>query len=372
MSDRAWLDALLTVEGALARAQARVGLIPAADAEAIASACETADLDIAAIGREAAESGTPVLPLVRRLRELVGNPLARSVHHGATSQDILDTASMLVGHRALGVIVGDVAAASDATAGLAREHRNTPIAGRTLLQQALPTTFGLKAAGWMIGLDEAITGLARVRRERLAVQLGGPVGTLAGFGNKGPALVTAFAEELGLAEPVLPWHTQRNRIAELASALGLAAGAVAKPARDIVLLAQTEVGEVREGVPGRGGSSAMPHKNNPIAAVSALAGAQQAPGLVATILALMAHEHERAAGSWHAEWLPLRELLRTVGSAAAWLGDSLSHLEVDAAAMAANLERGAEALRAKPGDLEAACALVDRALAAHDAATSRQ
>jgi 3-carboxy-cis,cis-muconate cycloisomerase len=211
--------------------------------------------------------------------------------------------------------------------------------GRTLLQQAVPTTFGLKVAGWMTGLDEAAELLGRVRRDRLAVQLGGAAGTLASFGSQGPEVVAALADELGLAEPVGPWHTQRNRIAEIASALGVVAGSVAKVARDIVLLAQSEVGEVREGDPQRGASSAMPHKRNPIAAVSALASAQQAPGLVATLLGSMAHEHERAAGAWHAEWTPLRSLFVAVGSAAAWLADSVSHLEVDVDAMARNLDR---------------------------------
>jgi 3-carboxy-cis,cis-muconate cycloisomerase len=200
--------------------------------------------------------------------------------------------------------------------------------------------------------------LAEVRRDRLAISLGGPAGTLAGMGDAWPDVLAAFASELGLAEPVLPWHTNRTRIAELAGALGEASGVVAKVAGDIVLLAQTEVAEVRErGEEGYGGSSSMPHKHNPIAAVSAVACARQAPGLVATLLAAMDHEHERAAGAWHAEWRPLRELLRSTGAAAAWLADSLQRLEVDSDAMAAN------AARLAPSEgVGSAATLVQRAL----------
>jgi 3-carboxy-cis,cis-muconate cycloisomerase len=245
------------------------------------------------------------------------------------------------------MVLGHMAEASDACARLARRHRDTLMAGRTLLQAAVPTTFGLKAAGWMTGLDEAAGRLSDVRTDRLAVQLGGAAGTLAAFGSDGPAVVRAFAAELGLAEPVGPWHTQRVRIGELAGALGVAAGAIAKPARDVVLLAQSEVGEVREGVPGRGGSSTLPGKRNPIAAVSALAAAYQAPGLVATLLASMVQEQERAAGAWQAEWPALRSLLVAVGSGARWLADCLGNLDVDEAAMAVNVQRAGGSLVAE-------------------------
>jgi 3-carboxy-cis,cis-muconate cycloisomerase len=212
------------------------------------------------------------------------------------------------------------------------------MAGRTLLQQALPITFGGKAAGWLSGLDDAADLLRSVAATRLAVQLGGAAGTLASLGPQGPEVVRHLAGELSLAVPPLPWHTNRSRLGELAGALGVTAGVLAKPARDVVLLAQTEVGEVREARAGRGGSSTLPQKRNPVAAVSVLAAAAQAPGLVATLLAATAgHEHERAAGSWQAEWHPLRELFVHVGSAAAWLADCLSGLEVDPDRMRANL-----------------------------------
>ncbi|MGZ8650949.1 MAG: 3-carboxy-cis,cis-muconate cycloisomerase [Actinomycetota bacterium] len=339
VSDRAWLQAMLDVEAALARAQSTAGLMDPAASESIARACRGEDFDIAAIGREAADSGNPVVPLVRALRATVDDPaVAGLVHRGATSQDILDSAAMLVAHRALGPLLGDLGAAADATAAMAATHRDTLMAGRTLLQHALPITFGFKAAGWTIALDEGADRLDTVRRTRLAAQLGGAAGTLSSLGEDGLSVLRAFAEDLGLVEPTITWHTDRTRVGELAGALGVASGAIGKVARDVVLMAQTEVAEVREGVPGRGGSSTLPHKRNAVAAVAALAGAEQAPALVATLLATMAQEHERAAGSWHAEWRPLTGLLETVGSAAAWIRDCLEHLEVDAENMRANLD----------------------------------
>lgn len=336
-SEFAWLRAMVEVEVALARSAAVAGLIPSEHAQAIERAGEGLALDVEAIGREAADTGTPILPLVRRIRAAVGAEVAPSVHRGATSQDIVDTATMLIAYRSLAAIVEDLRGASDAAARLARDHRSTPIAGRTLLQQAVPTTFGLKAAGWMSGLDRAVRGLTDVGSRSLTVQLGGAAGTLATFEGQGRHLAQLLAQELALQAPVLPWHAERTRIGELAGALGVAAGAVTKPARDVVLLAQTEVGEVAEGVPGRGGSSTVPQKHNPIAAVAAIASAQPVPGLVASLLGSMAHEHERAAGSWHAEWIPLRHLLVAVGSAAAWLRDCLEHLVVRPEAMQRNL-----------------------------------
>ena len=355
VADEAWLQAMLDVEAALARASAEVGVIAVEHAEAIATACRAEWFDVAAIGAEAANVGNPAEPLVRALRARVGGAAADDVHRGATSQDIVDSAAMLVARRALEPVLGDLGGAADAAARLASEHRDTVMIGRTLMQQAVPVTFGLKAAGWLVALDESI---ARLRDVRLAAQLGGAAGTLAALGDAGPAVLGRFARELGLDEPVVPWHTDRTRIAELAGALGEACGAVAKVAGDIVLLAQTEVGEVREGVEGRGGSSTMAHKRNPVAAISARAAARQAPGLVATLLASMEHEHERAAGAWHAEWPALRSLLSFAGSAAAWLRDCLENLEVDVERMRANVDEPS-------GSVGAASELIDRALRAH-------
>jgi 3-carboxy-cis,cis-muconate cycloisomerase len=335
-SDEAWLQAMLDAEAALARALAAAGLIGADEAEAIAAACDADRFDAAAISRAATASGNPVVPLKAALTDAVQGPAAAHVHRGATSQDILDTAAMLVTARALEPLLEDLAAAASAAAALARRHRDTPMAGRTLLQQAVPVTFGLKAAGWLAGLENARRWLVEVRVERLAAQLGGAAGTLASLGEAGPQVLAAYATALGLAEPALPWHTLRGRVGELASALAVVSGAVAKAAQDIVLLSQTEVAEVREGA--GGGSSTMPHKHNPVAAICALGCAQQAPGLAATLLGAMAQEHERAAGAWHAEWRPLTELLRSTGSAVAWLRQSLEGLEVDPERMRANLD----------------------------------
>ena len=352
VADEAWLQAMLDVEAAVAHACAEAGVIPGAHAEAIVGACRAELFDVAAIGAEAANVGNPAEPLVRALRAQVGEPAAEDVHRGATSQDIVDSAAMLVTRRALTGIVPELHSAAGAAARLADEHRATPIIGRTLMQQAVPTTFGLKAAGWLVALDASKRRLSELR---LPAQLGGAVGDLAALG---PDALGRFARQLGLDEPVLPWHTDRTPIAELAGALGEACGAMAKVAGDVILLAQTEVGEVREGVEGRGGSSTMAHKRNPVAAISARAAARQAPGLVATLLASMEQEHERAAGAWHAEWPALRALLRFTGSAAAWLRDCLENLEVDVERMRANL-----------GDADAsvgaASELIDRALRAH-------
>ena len=337
-SDQAWLDAMLDFEVALARASARAGLFPAEDAEAIATARRAAHFDIPALARAATQVGNPAEPVVRALHAAVPGKAAGQVHRGATSQDVLDSAAMLVAHRSLPYLLDDLRVAADAAAALATSYKATPMAGRTLLQQALPITFGLKAAGWLAGLDDAAIRLEEVRRTRLAVQFGGAAGTLASLGSSGPSVLAYLAEELGLGEPIVPWHTARARVVELGCALGEAAGAIGKPARDVTLLAQNEVAEVREKGPSSGGSSTLPHKQNPIAAISALACAERAPGLVSTLLSAMIQEHERAAGAWHSEWRPFTDLLVTVGSAAAWLGESLEHLEVDEARMRKNLD----------------------------------
>ena len=334
VSDEAWVRAMLQAEAALARACASAGLVTSTAAEAVTAACADASwVPIRELGEQAAAGGNPVIPLVRLLREHVGDA-ADAVHPGATSQDILDTAAMLVARRSLAVVLDDLVAAADAAAGLARRHRDTPAVARTLLQQALPTTFGATAAGWGAGLDRSVAALRAVS---LAAQLGGAGGTLAALHPHGLAVRAAFARELGLADPDGVWHAERTRIGELAGALATAAGAVGKVATDVVLLAQTEVGEVREGV--GGGSSALPHKQNPIAAVTARAAAAQAPGLAATLFAAMTGEHQRAAGAWHAEWPALVALLRSTGGAAARLRQCLDGLHVDQEAMKLNLDR---------------------------------
>ncbi|MGI8677372.1 MAG: lyase family protein [Jatrophihabitans sp.] len=358
IDDRAWLVALCEVETALARACVQAGLVDLGTALEIGAAAQTlAGSDPAVLGARAVADGNPVIPLVSALRDAVrnraGDAAAEAVHYGATSQDVLDTAAMLVAARALGVLVGDLGDCADQTATLARRHRDTPMTGRTLLQHAVPTTFGALATVWGGGLDRAVTRVSSVR-ESLPVQLGGAAGTLAAHYPRGLDVQAALADELGLRAPGGVWHTDRGVIAEIAGVLGACAVAVAKPATDIVLLAQTEVGEVREAEPG--GSSAMAHKRNPVAAITARAAAAQAPGLVATLLANGVHELQRGAGPWHAEWPALRDLLRSVGGAASRLRASLTGLEVDSAAMYRNL--GDDAI-----ELGHAGDLVDRYLA---------
>jgi 3-carboxy-cis,cis-muconate cycloisomerase len=258
----------------------------------------------------------------------------------------MDTAAMLIARDALGQAIAELTAAADAAARLADANRGTLMIGRTLLQQAVPTTFGVVAAGWLAGLDSAIEWLGFVRDTRLAVQYGGAAGTLASLGGDGDRVKTLLAQELGLADPPLPWHTERLRIIDVATVSARACAALSKIARDVTLLAQTEVGEVSEGsgggdgaagAPRRGGSSAMPNKSNPVAAVAILGCAKQAPGLMATLLASAEQEYQRAAGAWHAEWQPYSHLLQLAVSAAAWARDLLANLDVDKARMAANL-----------------------------------
>lgn len=362
VSGEAWLQAMLEVEAALARACAREGLIPAEAAATIADRCDPRRFDLADIALEAGAHATPVVPLVQALRAEVGEELAPYVHLGATSQDILDTAAMLVSRRAVAFMLDDARAAAEACARLADEHRATAMSGRTLLQQALPTSFGLRAAGWLIGIHEAARRVSDVRERELAVQMGGPVGT------REPVIAAHVAVELGLIEPTLPWHTMRVRVGALAGALGVLVGVLSKVARDVTLLAQGEVGELSEGGgPERGGSTSMPHKRNPVAAVSTLACARRVPGLVATLLGSMEQEHERAAGAWQAEWGTLCDVLTLTGSAASWGRDLLEHVQVDPQRMAQNLASLAAAGVSEAADpdrhLGAASELIDRALA---------
>jgi 3-carboxy-cis,cis-muconate cycloisomerase len=338
VADDSWVAAMLEAETALARVQAAAGEISPEAAEAVAAACrEPYEPD----GRDAAN---PVVPLARALRER-----APEAHRGATSQDILDTAAMLVARRARELILAELDGVAAACARLADEHRGTAMAGRTLLQRAQPVTFGLKAAGWLSGVVAARAGL---QHAELAAQLGGPVGA------QSPALVERFAEELGLATPALPWHGDRTRVARLGAALAIAAGACEKVALDVILLAQNEVGEAAESsAGGRGGSSVMAHKANPVGAVRARAAARSARGAAGVLLEAMAGEHERAAGAWQSEWGALSDALAGAGGAAWSLREALEGLTVDPARMAANVE-------GLPGDLdmEAVNALIDRAL----------
>jgi 3-carboxy-cis,cis-muconate cycloisomerase len=363
--DAAWLQAMLDAEAGLARALERAGLAPAGAGQAVTAAATAGNFDPNELGGLAALTGNPVPGLARALARQVPQTAASAVHRGATSQDIVDTAAMLLAKRAIEVIQADLARAADAAAGLAAAHRASIMIGRTLLQQAVPVTFGLVAAGWLTSLDEARAGLDSVG-PRLAVQFGGAAGTVASLGEAGQRVATLLAEELGLAVPVLPWHTNRLRMIDLGTALARVAAALGKIARDVILLAQSEVGELSEGgtasgaggaggagqrgadqpgagqqapaaSPRRGGSSAMPHKRNPVASIAILGCTKQVPGLLATLAAASEQELQRAAGAWHAEWEPLTALLRLTGSASSWAADLLPGLVVDTSRMAANL-----------------------------------
>lgn len=373
----AWVAALLAFERELATAQADLGMVPPAAARAAADATRAVKIDPESLGRAARDAGNPVVPLVRAVRDAATDDMA--VHRGATSQDAMDTAAMLVAERACRIVLADLDAAARACAALADGHRATVMTGRTLLQPAVPVTFGLKAAGWLVALCEAADATERVRRERLALQLGGAAGTMAAFGAGGPELATALATRLGLADPLMPWHADRSRLVELGAALVLVANAAAKVALDVVLLAQAEVGEATEApTSGRGGSSTMPQKANPVTSVRILATARRAHAAAAALAAGAVHDHERAAtGGWHAEWQPFTDLLRAAGGCAAGVAGLLEGLEVDGSRMEANVEatngvlvaeRIALALSATMGRREAAdvVARASRAARAED------
>ncbi|HEX7734136.1 MAG TPA: 3-carboxy-cis,cis-muconate cycloisomerase [Ktedonobacteraceae bacterium] len=330
---------LLVFEAALARAEARAGIIPVEAAEEIASCCHMELFDVKTLYQQAALAGTPVIPLVKMLTARVEAPARRFVHWGATSQDAIDTALMLQMREGLNLLGSSAEAICASCAQLAEQHRHTLMAGRTLMQQALPITFGLKAAHWLAQVTRQARALRAHRQHTLAVQFGGAAGTLAALGASGPRVARLLAEELHLTLPELPWHTERDRVAEIAATLGIVAGSMAKIARDIILLAQTEVGEVAEGsAPGKGGSSAMPQKHNPVDSITAVASARLALGLVPVIFSALPQEHERAAGGWQTEWQALPALFEYTASAVEHMRAALAGLQVDPARMRANLE----------------------------------
>lgn len=338
LSDTALLQAMLDVELALVRAQAKAGLVDGDQARIVSdveAACRAEAYDVAELGRDAVSPANPVPPLVEALRAQVPDEARRYVHNGATSQDVLDTALVLVCRRSLVPLAARLDGVTDALAALADAHRATVLPGRTLAQQALPTAFGLKAAGWLESVGTAAVELVHAA-DALPLQFGGAVGTLASYGRHGVVMSAALADELELVEPALPWHTDRRPVVAYACALGTACGALGKVATDVVALAQTEVGEVVLAA-GAGGSSTLPHKRNPVEAIRVRAAVTRVPGLVATLLGCMGQPHERAAGEWQAEWEPLRELLHLAGGAAGGTVDALAALDVDAARMRANL-----------------------------------
>ncbi|MGX9392817.1 3-carboxy-cis,cis-muconate cycloisomerase [Nitrobacteraceae bacterium UC4446_H13] len=340
--DGAFLQHMLDVEAALAQAEAAVGVIPKAAAAPIKTACRAEHFEIAALAEAATRAGNLAIPLVKALTAEVAKSdaeAARYVHWGATSQDIIDTATMLTLRAGIDALLADLDRAIAGFASLAAKHRNTPTVARTWLQHALPMPFGLKLAEYAAALHRSRARLKVLRDTGLALQFGGAAGTLAALGDNGLAVADALACELQLLLPDAPWHTHRDRIAEAASVLAILSGTCGKIARDLSLLMQTDVGEAFEPAgAGRGGSSTMPHKRNPVAAASALAAATMAPNLAATILAAQVQEHERSAGPWHAEWPTLPTLMLVTSGALAAIVDIAEGLEVDAERMRANLD----------------------------------
>ncbi len=342
LSDAAMLQRMLDVEAALARAEAASGVIPKSAEGPIAAACRAGRFDLAALGEAAAQAGNVAIPLVKALTAAVARrdkEAARFVHWGATSQDIIDTATVLALRKASSLLERDLARAGRGFLALAKKHRGTVMAGRTWLQQALPTTFGLKAAEYAAALARARVRMLAAVEEASVLQFGGASGTLAALGGKGGAIAKALGKSLDLAVPPAPWHAHGDRIANAASAIAIAIGECGKIARDVSLLMQTEVGEVFEpAAAGRGGSSTMPQKRNPALSAQILAAANLAPGLASSLLAGLVHEHERGTGGWQASWLALPQLLLIASGAFERTAEIATGLEVDKARMRANLE----------------------------------
>jgi 3-carboxy-cis,cis-muconate cycloisomerase len=342
LTDTARLQRMLDFEAALARAEAEAGVIPSAAAEPIAAACKADRFDPAAIGRDAVAAGNTAIPLVKALTKSVAEAdaeAARYVHWGATSQDVIDTALALDLKAAIGLLGDDLDRAITGFAVMADAHRNTATVARTWLQQALPMPFGLKLAGYAAALGRSRARLMRLRDEALCVQFGGAAGTLAALDDKGLVVSQHLARLLGLPLPDAPWHSHRDRLGEIAAALSILAGTCGKIARDVSLLMQTEVGEASEKAEeGRGGSSTMPHKRNPVASAAAMASAALAPQLAATILSAEIHEHERSLSGWQVEWPTFPALLLCVSGALRNVVDLAEGLEVDAARMQRNLD----------------------------------
>ncbi|MCT8945550.1 3-carboxy-cis,cis-muconate cycloisomerase [Pseudomonas iridis] len=340
--DQGRLQAMLDVEAALARAEARVGLIPASAVAPIENACRADLYDFAALGEAIATAGNSAIPLIKALGKQIAATDAeaeRYVHLGATSQDVMDTGLVLQLRQALDLIESDLAQLADSLAAQAQRHAATPMAGRTWLQHATPVTLGMKIAGWLGAVTRSRQRLRELKPRLLVLQFGGASGTLAALGEQALPIAQALAEELQLTLPEQPWHTQRDRVVEFGAVLGLIAGSLGKLGRDISLLMQTEAAEVFEpSAPGKGGSSTMPHKRNPVGAAVLIGAATRVPGLVSTLFSAMPQEHERSLGLWHAEWETLPQICCLVSGSLQQARLLADGLEVDAARMARNLD----------------------------------
>jgi 3-carboxy-cis,cis-muconate cycloisomerase len=330
---------MLAFEVKLAEVEARLGLIPPEAAQQIARSAASAAIDMDQLAEAVALAGNPAIPFVKMLTAAMPEDAARYVHWGATSQDAMDSALAMQLGEVIALIDQRLRALGDMLALLAEEHRGAPIAARTLLQQALPTTFGAKVAGWLMPVIRHRQRLEALRPRLLVIQLGGAAGTRAAFGGAGELVSRGLALELGLDPSPLPWHTARDSLAEFAALCGLICGTLGKIAQDVALMMQTEIGEVLEGVaPGKGGSSTLPHKRNPVAAHALLAIARIAPGLVATMMAVQVQAHERAVGDWPAEWAVIPDIASHTGAALNHALAMIPALDVRPEAMRANLE----------------------------------
>jgi len=341
-SARATLQSMLDVEAALARALAAKGVIPVSAVDPWVRCCQADQLDIPSLVTAAQDAGNIAIPMVKQLTAAVAAmdaDAARYVHWGATSQDVIDTGRVLQLREAINVITHELSTLVDALAGMAQCYRDTPMIGRTWLQHALPITFGMKLAGWLDALLRHQQRLAVCREQVCVLQFGGASGTLASLGEHASSVAHAMARELDLATPHLPWHAHRDRFVGCATTLGMLTGTLGKIARDISLMSQTEVAELSEpGGPGRGGSSSMPHKRNPVGSATVLSAATRVPSLVATLLAAMPNEHERALGGWQSEWETLPEIVSLSAASLAHLRSVIDGLQVDTARMRSNID----------------------------------
>ena len=341
-SDHRRLQSMLNFEAALARALGKAGIAPGEAVAAIESQCDANLFSVETLAREGAMAGNIAIPMVKQLTALVAKADEKAttfVHYGATSQDAIDTGTVLQLREALEEIGAGLSKISSALVRLVEAHEETLVVGRTWLQHAPPVTFGLKAAGWLSAIERHHSRLNQTQKEVLVIQFGGAVGTLAALGDRGPAVAAAVADDLKLGNPDLPWHVHRDRFAEVATTLGLLVGTLGKIARDISLMAQTEVAELAEpSAPGRGGSSTMPHKQNPVGCATILTAAIRMPGLVSTMLSAMVQEHERGLSGWHAEWQTLPEICMLAGGAVAQMADVLDGLTIHEKRMAENIE----------------------------------
>lgn len=348
-SERNFVASMLHVEAALAQTEARAGILSESSAQAICICCQVDQFDLTSLAEAAAVSGNILIPLVKQLMELVRKQAPEAagyVHWGATSQDVLDTALVMQLRDALDWFAPALDELCDLLAEQTLIHRDTLLAGRTWMQHAVPITFGLRCAGSLDALLRHRARLEEIRPRLLVLQFGGAAGTLASLGVNGEIIARDLSEVLQLGLPDLPWHAHRDRLAEMATALGLLTGTLGKMARDIALGTQTELGETSEGT-GRGGSSTMPHKRNPVGAAVVLSAALRVPGLVATMLTAMVQEQERGLGGWHAEWETLPEIVMLAGGALERMKAMVRGLEVYSADMRANLERSRGLLMAE-------------------------